>query len=211
MTSPQAWLGPSVPVCCRGCHRRCRGLTGTPLGCCPGARPVPTAAQGRTASLVAFRAGPVLLGDNHRSEGTLARVCLLCTRGGKHRRIKGSCSKLGPTARSSRWPAGRCPAPCLPLRCPSPGKFLASPLGLSPSQQQPQCLTTKAPARQSPEMLIPVRAMSRRDPRYRAARPAGHLPRPSPHFPLPTAGTASTANLIFVVINFCGEGEKKRL
>lgn len=35
------------------------------------------------------------------------------------------------------------------------------------------------------------------------------LPRPSPHFSLPTAGTASTANLIFVVINFCAEGEKK--
>lgn len=117
----------------------------------------------------------------------------------------------GPHARSSRWPAGRCPTPCLPLRCPSPGRFLESPLGLSPSQQQPQCLTTKAPARQSPEMPTPVRAMSRRDPRYRAARPVGRLPRPNPHFPLPTAGTASSANLIFVVINFCGEGEKKKI
>lgn len=44
---------------------------------------------------------------------------------------------------------------------------------------------------------------------YGTTRPAGRLPRPSPHFSLPTAGTASTANLIFVVINFCAEGEKK--
>lgn len=102
-----------------------------------------------------------------------ARVCLLCSRGEKHKRSKGSCPTLGPAARKSRWLAGRHPAPCPQLRCPSPGRFLASLFGLSPSQQQPQCLTPRAPARQSPELPTPIRAMSLRDPRSRAERPAG--------------------------------------
>ena len=67
-----------------------------------------------------------------------ARVCLLLSRGGKHRRDKGPCPALGPAARSScltgrsaarRWTPCSMPAPLL---CPSPGKVLASPPGLSP-------------------------------------------------------------------------------
>lgn len=170
MTSLQALLGLSVPVCFRGCHHRCRGLTGTPLSRCPGACPVPTAAQGRTASLLASRTGPVLLGDNHRSEGTLGFASCAQEEGStRGTRVRGApllAIHDGP------WADAALHAP--QLRCPGPGRFLASPLGLSPSQQQPQCLTPKAPARRSPELPIPICAMSRRDPRHGTARPASH-------------------------------------
>lgn len=164
MTSPQAWLGPNVPACCRGCHHSCRGLTGTPLSCCPDACPVPTAVQVHIASLLAFRAGPVLLGDNHRSEGTLG----FAQRG---KRVHAPRWAPPPAVHGGPW--ADVPLHASQLRCPSTGRFLGSLLGPFPSQQQPQCLTTKAPARQSPELPIPVRAMSHREPRYRTARPAG--------------------------------------
>lgn len=166
---------------------------------------MPTAAQGRTASLLAFRAGPVLLGDNHRSEGTLGFASCAQEEGStRGTRVRGA-----PLLAIHDGPWADAPLRAPSWLCPSPGRFLASPLGLSPSQQQSQCLTPKAPARRSPELPTPICAMSRRDPRHGTARPAGRLPRPSTHFSLPTAGTASTANLIFVVINFCAEGEKK--
>lgn len=182
MTSPQAWLGPNVPVCCRGCHHRCRGLTGTPLSCCPGVCAVPTAVQGRTASLFGVQGRPSSAGKQSQVRRD-ARVCLLCARGGKHKQNKGSCPTL--------FTVGRRSTPCPQVALPQPGKVSSEPARLSRSQQQPQCLSPKAPARQSPELPTPVRAMSRRDPRFRTERPAFGLPQPSPHFALPTAGTAA--------------------
>lgn len=133
---------------------------------------------------LAFRAGPVLLGDNHRSEGTLGFAS--CAQ------EEGSTSKTrGRAPRCSQWAVGRRSTPCPPVALPQPGKISSEPARLSRSQQQPQCLSPKAPARQSPELPTPVRAMSRRDPRFRTKRPAFGLPQPSPHFALPTAGTAA--------------------
>lgn len=56
-----------------------------------------------------------------------ARICFLYSRGGKHKRNKGSCPTLGPAAHSSWWPAGRYPAPCLPVALPQPGKVSSEP------------------------------------------------------------------------------------
>lgn len=124
-------------------------------------------------------------------------ICLLLARGGKHKRDKGP----GPAARR-RTPRS---APA-PLLCPSSGRFLQSPPGLPPSQQQQNRLTPEALARRSAERPISAQRRAGTPP----PPPRGRVPLPSPHDSLPAGGTLSTANVIIFVMNdFCEDGGKE--
>lgn len=137
-------------------------------------------------------------------------------RKGKHKSDEGPLPALGPAAPNScltcrsaacRQTPRSAPAPLL---CPSPGGFLASPPGLSPRlpSSRSSNVSRRRPWPGGAERPAHLRAAPRRDPAAPACAPGGPLP--SPHDSLPTAGTLCTASVIFVVHNFCAEGDNNK-
>lgn len=159
---------------------------------------------------LAFRAGPVLLGDNHRSERTLRFA---------------SCSQGEGSATGTRapcWP--RCPqfVPCRQERCPQadarlrarptallqPGKVSSNPTGPFPPSSSSSNVSRLRPRPGGTRHGQPTSAQRRAGTLcHRPAHRAGLLPLPSPQDSLPTAGTHSTAHVVFVVNNFSAERE----
>lgn len=114
----------------------------------------------------------------------------------------------GTDARSSclthRSISGRCPT-SHPSRCVAAAR---GPPGLPPTFSSSKASRRRPGPGPGPG---PLHAAPRRDPAALPGAPGspGRLPLPSPHDSLPTGGTLSTAKLVFVVSNFCVDGEKK--
>lgn len=99
-----------------------------------------------------------------------ARLCLLCSRGGKHKRNEGSWPTLSPPPAAH---GGRCPTPCLSVALPQPGKVSSEPVWPFPMPAAATMPHAEGSGPAEPGAAAPIRAMWRRAPRHLTARPAG--------------------------------------